>query len=187
MATKKDTPAKRAKARRDPAIFRPPPVVHGTLRSSMKGLALLTKGRTYPIDEHVEGDTPWAMGMDQAAQLTLAVRDPSASIVKILESEQHLQQDGVMMSINGILYAVTGVDHDEGLYTITFEDEVAWRAKQFSSYKQASRARTTRFGFIQSLVDEMSKKPYTKVEAFIPEQFDRQKILKPKADTSASG
>lgn len=149
----------------------------------MKGLALTTKGRTYPIADHVEGDTPWSMGMDQAAQVTLPIRDPSDSIVAILENEEHVQQDGVMLSINGVLYAVTGVDHDEGLYTLTFEDEVAWRAKQFSSYKQASRARTTRFGFIQSLVDEMSRKPYTKVQSFIPEQFDRQKILKPKASS----
>ena len=180
MATK-DTPARRAKRRKDPAVFKPPPVVAGTIRSSVKGLALISRGRTYPIGANVEGDTPWSMGMDQAAQISIGVRDPSESLQGILDDESHLQQDGVMLSVNGVLYAVAGVTHDDSLYTLTLEDEVAWRLKQFSKYKQASRARTTRFGFIQSLVDEASKKPYTKVQSFIPEQYDRQKILKPKA------
>lgn len=181
MATKKDTPARRAKRRKDPAVFKPPPAVAGTIRSSVKGLALIARGRTYPIGENVDGDTGWSMGMDQAAQVTVPVRDPTESLQGVLDDEAHLQQDGIMLSINGVLYAVAGIDHDESLYTITLEDEVAWRLKQFSSYKQSSRARTTRFGFIQSLVDEASRKPYTKVRSFIPEQYDKQKILKPKA------
>jgi hypothetical protein len=76
---------------------------------------------------------------------------------------------------------VTGLEHDgEGLYTLTVEDQVAWRLKQFSKFRSASRARTTRYAFIQGFVDEASRKPLSKMRSFIPEIDDRQKISRPK-------
>lgn len=180
MAAHRNTPARRARQRRDPAVFRPPPRVSGTINTAVQTLSLIARGRTYPIGASIEGDTPWSMGMDQSAQVTINVRDPSESLVNILDDESHLQQDGVVVRIDAVNYVVTAVDHEEGLYTLTLEDEVAWRLKLFSSYRQASRGTVTRFGFIQSLVDEAGRKPYPKIRSFIPEQYDRQKILRPK-------
>jgi hypothetical protein len=179
MAAKKETPAKRARARRDPAIFRPPPRVKGDRTSSVRNLSIRARGRTYPIGENVEGDTPWAMGMDAAGTVTLPIRDPSHRIRDVLDDEAHLQQDGVRVTIDGIVYCVTGIDHDgEGLYTLTLEDEVAWQLKLFSKFRSASRARTTRYGFILLLVDEASRKPLRKIRAYVPEVDDKQPIRK---------
>jgi hypothetical protein len=180
MAKKrKATPAQRARARRDPAIFQPPPVPKGDRMSSVRNLHLVARGRAYPIGSNIEGDTPWSHGMDQTGTVALPVRDPSARLVAILDDEAHLQQEGVRVTINGVVYCVSGVDHDgEGLYTLTLEDEVSWQLKLFSSFRSASRARTTRYGFIQSFVDEASRKPLPKIRSFIPEVDDKQPIRK---------
>jgi hypothetical protein len=176
----KDTPAKRARQRVDPAVLRPPPRVKGDRKSSIRNLNLRARGRTYPIGDNVEGSTGWSMGMDQASTFALPIRDPSGAIVDALDDESNLQQDGVLVVLDGINYIVTGVDHDgEGLYTLTVEDEVAWRLKQFSKFMAASRANTTRFGFIQRMVDEAGRKPYGRIRSFIPEIADKQKIRKP--------
>lgn len=186
MAAKKDTPAKRARARRDPAIFRPPPRVKGDRTSSVRNLSLRARGRVYPIGDNVEGDTPWSLGMDQAGTVTIPVRDPSHRIRDVLDDEAHLQQNGVRVTVDGIVYCVSGIDHDgEGLYSLTVEDETAWQLKLFSSFKSASRARTTRYGFIQSLVDEASRKPLARIRSFIPEVDDKQPIRKAKKDKAA--
>jgi len=177
---KKDTPAQRARARRDPAIFQPPPRPKGDRQSSVRNLSLRARGRTYPIGANVEGDTPWAMGMDQAGQVTLPIRDPSDRLRDVLDDEAHIQQDGVRVTIDGVIYCVTGIDFDgEGLYTLTVEDETAWRLKQFSKFRSASRARTTRFGFLQTLVDEASRKPLARMRSWIPEVDDKQNVRKP--------
>jgi len=79
-----------------------------------------------------------------------------------------------------VIYCVTGIDFDgEGLYTLTVEDETAWRLKQFSKFRSASRARTTRFGFLQTLVDEASRKPLARMRSWIPEVDDKQNVRKP--------
>lgn len=125
---KKETPAKRARARRDPAIFQPPPRQKGDRTSSVRNLSLRARGRTYPVGANLEGDTPWSMGMDQAGTVTLPVRDPTHRIRDVLDDEAHLQQDGVRVTVDGVVYCVTGIDHDgEGLYSLTLEDEVAWQ------------------------------------------------------------
>ncbi len=172
----KDTPAKRARARRDPAVFRPPPAPK---EKSLDGLELVARGRRYPIGANIEGDQPWSMGMDQAGQITFPVRDPTHRIRDVLDDEAHLQQDGVRVTVDGIVYVVTGIDHDgEGLYSLTVQDEVAWQLGLFSKFKSASRARSTRFGFILSLVDEASRKPLRKIRAYVPEVDDKQPIRK---------
>lgn len=176
-----DTPAKRARLRKDPAIAQPPPKIVGTRTSSVRNLNLRSRGRTYHLGANVEGDTPWSLGMDQAGTFTLPVRDPNADIVDILGDESNLQEDGATVTVDRVVYVVVGFDHDgEGLYTLTLEDQVAWRLKQFSKFRSASRARTTRFGFIQGFVDEASRKPLERMRSFIPEIDDKQKIRRPK-------
>lgn len=189
MATKKDTPARRARSRRNPAVATPPPRIKGGRKTSVKNLTLRSVAgkpwaagiRAFPIGANIEGDTPWSMGMDQAMTIQLPIRNPSGEIVDALDDESHLQENGVIVVVDGVNFAVTGVDHDgEGLYTLTVEDEVAWRLKQFSKFLHASRASVTRFGFIWRMVQEAGRKPYPKIRTFIPEIKDRQKILKPK-------
>jgi hypothetical protein len=185
MAAKKVTPAARARARRDPAIFQAPPRIVGDRRAGVARLTLNARGRVYPIGANIDGETPWSMGMDQAAQVTLPVRDMTGHLVEVLDDEAHLQQDGVRTVIDGVVYCVTGFDHDgEGLYTLTVEDETAWLLKQYSSFRSASRARTTRFGFIQGFVDEASRPPLARMRSFIPEIDDKQKIQAPKVQAN---
>jgi hypothetical protein len=165
-------------------VFKPPGVPKGDRESAVRNLHLRVQGQVYPIGDSIEGDTPWSMGMDQSAQVTLPIRDIEARLVDILRDEAGLQQNGALVVINGVDYMVVGYDHDgTGLHTLQLEDEVAWRLKQFAKFKSASRARTTRFGFIQSLVDEASRKPYTKMRSFIPEIKDKLKIRKKTADS----
>jgi hypothetical protein len=184
MATKKSTPAKRARARRDPTISIPPPRPAGSRTSSVRNLALRAGGRAYPISAAIEGDTPWSQGMDQTGTFQLPIRDPHGRLPQILATEANLQEKGVTVVLDGIVYVVSGVDYDgAGLYTLTVEDEVSWQLKQFTSYRSASRARTTRFGFIQGFVDEASRPPYDRMRSFIPEIDDKQPIKKAKRTT----
>ena len=184
MAGKKETPAQRARARRDPAIFQPPPRPKGSRTSAIRNLHLRIAGRAYQVGTNIEGQTPWAWGMDQTGQVTVAVRDPHDWIPRIIDDESLLMQNGVTMIINGIVYVVSGLDYDgEGLYTFTLSDETSERLKLFTKYRSASRARTTRYGFIKTLIDEASRKPYPKMRAFIPEIDDKQPIRKAKKTT----
>lgn len=179
MPAKKATPAARAKARRDPAIFQPPPRQRGDRKAVTQRLSLRVRGRTYPIGANVEGDTPWSFGMDQAGQLTLPVRDPEGRLIDVLDDESRLMQDGIRCTVDGVVYVVVGFDHDgEGLYQLTLEDETAWRLKQFSKFKSASRKRTTRYGFILALVNEAQRRPLARMRAFIPEVDDKRPIAK---------
>jgi hypothetical protein len=180
MAKKKATPAARAKARRDPAIFRPPPKVKVNREAVVDRLSLRSAGRTYPIGHAVEGDTPWSMGMDQAGQVTLQVRDPIGLLPSLFRDENLLLAEGIRCTVDSVVYVVAGFDHDgEGLYTLQLEDEVKWRLTQFSRFKSASRARTTRYGFIQSFVDEAQRRPLAKMRSFIPEVDDKRPVKRP--------
>lgn len=173
----RDTPAKRARARRDPAIFTPPPRPKGDRTSSIRNLHLVARGVPYPIGPVIEGDTPWSMSMDAAGTVTLPVRSPDGALLAVLVNEALLQQEGVRCTIDKVVYVVSGVEHDgEGLYTLTLEDETAWRLRQFKEFRAASRATVTRFGFIQRLLDEASRKPLAKMRSFIPEIDDKQPI-----------
>lgn len=177
---RKATPAQRARARRDPAIRRPPPRVRGTRTSSIRNLHLRVRGRTYPIGGLVEGDTPWSLGMDQTGQVTIPLRDPKRWLPRVLDDEDMLLQEGARVTVDDVVYCVMGVDHDgEDLYTLTLEDEVSWTLKLFSSFRTASRAGTTRFGFVYSFVTEASRAPLPKMRSFIPEVDDKQPIRKP--------
>lgn len=188
MAKKrKATPAQRARARRDPAIFRPPPKPRvGSRVDAHKHLNLRARGRTYPIGASIEGDSPWSKGMDQTGTVSLAIRDVSGKLAHLLTDEDLLQQEGVRVTVDGVVYCVMTVDSDgEGLYSLTLEDEVSWTLKLFTRYRSASRARTTRFGFIQGFVDEASRPPLPKMRSFIPEVDDKQPIRKPEKQAAA--
>lgn len=181
MAKKKATPAKRVKARRDPAIFRPPKRIRG--RTDVVDLRMTVAGRTYPIGTAVEGDTPWSMGVEQSATVSLPVRNPSGKLMRIFNNEELLQRDGARITIDGVIYCVSTIEHDgDGLYTLTLEDEVSWRLRQYTSHRSADRARTTRFGFIYSFVREASRKPQPVMRSFIPEVDDKQPIRKSRGE-----
>lgn len=183
---RKATPAQRARARRDPAIFKPPKPIRGKNKTATRDLRLRVGGRTYELGAAVEGETPWQLGMDQAGTVTLPVRNPSGKLVTILRDEELLQRDGARVTVDGTIYCVASVDHDgEGLYTLQLEDEVAWRLRGFSSHKVADRKRTTRFGFIYGFVREASRPPYPRMASFIPEVDDKQPIRKPKKPTAS--
>lgn len=173
---KKATPADRARARRDPAIFRAPKRIRGR-KDTVASLRMNVGGRVFPIGADVEGDTPWSMGMEEAGTVTLPVRDPNGKLLKILSDENLLQRDGVRVTVDGVVYVVASVEHDGGgLYTLALEDEVAWILRGFDSYRVASRASTTRFGFIYGFVREASARPLKKMEAYIPEVDDKRPI-----------
>jgi hypothetical protein len=180
MSAAGNTAAARVRARRDPAILAPPPRPKGSRTSSIRNLHLKIAGRVYPIGANVEGDTPWEMTMEGAATVTVPVRSPDDSLAEALGDEAQIQRGAVTMSIDDIVYVLSTVSSDDtGLYTLSFEDEVAWRLKQFSKFMAATRKTYTRALFAQRLVDEASRKPLKAMRSFIPELGDRQRILAP--------
>ena len=175
-----NTAAARVRARRNPAIKLPPPRPQGSFRTPLDKLRLRIAGREYPIGENIEGDTPWEMTIDGAATVTIPIRSPDESLLRALSDEALLQRGGVSLSIDGIIYVLRTVESDDtGLYTLTFEDEVAWRLRQFSKFMAASRKTHTRALFIQKMVDEAQKPPYPIMRSFIPELGDPQPIAAP--------
>lgn len=176
--SRKPTPAERARARRDAALAAPPPKLTG-LRTSVQNLRLVARGREYPIGLAIEGDTPWEMPIDGAATITLPIRSPDGALLKVLTDEALLQVDGVRTTIDGVVYVVQAVNSDgTGLYTLTLEDEVAWRLRKFTSFLSATRGTVTRAGFIRRLVEEAQKPPRAPMRSFIPEVRDVQPIAK---------
>jgi hypothetical protein len=177
----RSTPAARARARRDPAIMRPPARPVGSRTSSIRNLHLRVAGRAYPVGANIDGDTPWEMTIEGAATVTLPVRSPDDSLLEVLGDEAQLQETGVTVTVDGVVYVVDSVSGDDsGLYTLVCIDEVAWRLKRFSRFMAASRKTTTRALFMQRMVDEASRRPLAPIRSFIPELGDRQRILKPK-------
>jgi hypothetical protein len=180
-----DTVAGRVRARKNPAIMAPPPAPVGNRTDTLRNLHLTCAGQTYAIADNIDGDTPWEMGFDQAAQVTIPIRSPDESLLAVLTDEALLQEQGVRISVNSIDYVLVSVNSDDGwLYTLIFEDETAWRLRQFSSFLAKSRATYTRALFILRLVNEASRPPYEPMAAFIPELGDKQRILA--ADTTTA-
>ncbi|HEY3019592.1 MAG TPA: hypothetical protein VGJ32_05330 [Solirubrobacteraceae bacterium] len=184
MSPVNDTPAARARARRDPALAQPPPRPVGSRTSSIRNLHLRVAGRTYPIGANVEGDTPWEMTLEGAATVTIPLRSPDESLLDVLADEALLQEQGVRLAVDDVVYVLVSVAGDDtGLYTLVFEDEVAWRLRQFTRFLARSRKTHTRALFIQGMVDEASRKPLAPMRSFVPELGDRQRILSPKASS----
>lgn len=183
--TKKLTPAQRARLRKDAAVMTVPQPPKGDRFSSVKTLTINSVGVDYPIGPNVDGQTPWSMGMDQTGQISIPVRSDDDSILRALGNEANLLEEGVRVTVDGVVYVVSGVDYDgQGLYTLTVEDEVSWKMRLYTSFMSASRATITRFGFIQRMVDEAGRAPLEPIESFIPEIDDPQPIKKTRATAS---
>jgi hypothetical protein len=188
VTRRKQTPAQRARQRRDPAVGLPtqPPRAErdlGALNLSLPQGNYLIGPRLMPIG--TREDT-----MEGASQVTLTANDPDGGIVRLLGTDAQRLSDGVRIDLDGIVYVLTAVQAAGDLsLTLVFEDEVAWRLRRYSRYLSADRASTTRAEFILSLVDEASRSPSLPMRAFIPELTDRQPILIPKVAkaSAASG
>src|SRR5215211_5664232 len=104
-----ETAARRARARRNPAIFKPPlrPVAR---RDPVEGLRLHARGRAYPIGANVEGDTPWELSIEGAGTVTLPVRSPDDSLLAVLAEERLIQQEGVRTTIDDVIYVISAID-----------------------------------------------------------------------------
>lgn len=173
----RDTPAKRARARRDAALMAPPKRVKP--RTDISALKLEAAGRTYPIGENIDGDHPWELTLEGAATVAIPIRSPDASLLDVLADEALIQEQGVRVVIDGVVYAVASVNSDgTGLYTLTLEDEVAWRLRQFSRFMSADRRSINRAGFIYRMVQEASRPPLAPMPAFIPEINDKQPVAR---------
>ena len=179
MARGKNTPAARVRARRDAALAAPPPRPRGDRTKAVRGLTLKVAAREYPIGANVEGDVPYELTMEGAATITVPVRSQDESLLAVLADEKLLQEDGVRLTVDGIVYVLDSASSDgTGLYTLAFIDEVAWRLKQFSRFMASTRKTgSTRAMFIKRMVDEASRRPLAPLRAFIPELRDRQRIL----------
>lgn len=173
---RRPTPAERVRARQDNALTVPPPILKRD-RHQVEELELVVAGRRYPIGRNIDGDTPWQLTIDGAATITIPVRDPAGSLERILDTEAELLEAGARVTVFGAVYVVTDLEHDgEGLYTLTLEDEVAWRLRQFSRFTSATRDTITRAGFVRRLIDEAQAGGRAPIRAFVPELRDRQPI-----------
>lgn len=176
--SRRPTPAERARLRADAALAAPPPRFRG-LRAAILSLELVIAGRRYPISEALDGDTPWELTTDGAASITLPIRSPDESLVRALADEAQLQRDGVSVRIDATNYVLASVSSDgAGLFTLVFEDEVAWRLRQFTRFIAATRETVTRAGFVQRMVEEASRPPRASMRSFIPQVRDVQPIAR---------
>lgn len=154
----------------------PPPRIRPR-RDAIENLTLTAVGRRWLIGPAVEGDTPWEMTTDGAATVTIPVRSPDERLLRILTDEAEIARRGVTVDVDGVVYALASVTSDGlGLYHLTFEDLVAWRLRQFSRFMAATRATTTRAGFVRRLVAEASAPPRDRIRWFIPELRDVQPV-----------
>ncbi|WP_217913240.1 hypothetical protein [Miltoncostaea marina] len=174
------TPAQRARirARQGAAMAAPPPRITPR-RGSVESLTLTAQGRRWPVGAAIDGDTAWEMTTEGAATVTLPVRSPNDSLLRVLTDEALIQRDGITVEVDGVSYALASVSSDgTGLYTLTFEDQVAWRLRQFTKFLAATRATTTRAGFVRRLVAEASAPPRERMRWFIPELRDVQPVAR---------
>lgn len=178
------TPAQRARQLADKKLLDPPPKLRRNPQS-VRELAVTIRGRTYPIGANIDGDTPWEYTCDSAATITVPVRSPDGSLMRLLSNEALLMQDGASVEVDGVTYMVVGVSEDgTGLVTLTLEDQVAWRLRKFTRYMQATRGTVTRAGFVRRFVEEASRAPRAPMRAFIPEFSDVQPVAKPPKTTT---
>lgn len=166
------TPAARAKARRDPAVGLPTPPPR--TERNLAGLHIRVAGVPYLIGPRLrKSGCELMLTMEGASELRLAVDDPDAALVAALSDEAMRLNDGVRVILDDITYVLRDVNaSDDGGLDLLFEDEVAWRLRQFTRYMAKSRNRITRPGFIKLLVDEASRAPLAPMRAFIPELTD---------------
>lgn len=172
----KETAAERARAKRFAAVMTPPgPVAAPDV--SLEDLELVVVGVRYPIGRNIEGDTPWGMGLDETATISLPIRSPDRSLEAALVDDELRLAGAITLTLDTIIYVLQTAETDEtGLYTLAFEDQVSWRLKQFTTLMHADRKTTTRASFILRMVHEASKAPFAPMATFIPEAYQRQAI-----------
>lgn len=181
MPAVKDTPAARVRAALGPAIRLPPKPPRGDRESAIRGLTLSVPGRELLIGPNIEGDPALRATINGTATLTIAVRDRDLALQDALADEASLLEQGVTVTLNGIVYALQSASVDDTglLVTLTFEDLVSWRLRQFHRFLRANRANTTRAEFVGRMVIEASSPPLASMKAYIPELTDKQRIAKP--------
>jgi hypothetical protein len=184
MAARKDTPARLAKARRDPAIALPPKPPTAERRSALTDMRITINGVGYTIGPAVEGDPEMSATIDGSATLTVAVRDQDARLQQALSDEANILTDGVSVTINDVIYMLqaAAVDETGTLLTLTFEDQVSWRLKRFSRFVTFSRTHNTRAQAALKLIKEASGSPQAPLGYYIPQLNDRQRVAAPTSD-----
>lgn len=184
-----ETPAARARARRDPAVRLPPKPPQADRRSTLAHLHAIIRGRPYLIGPAIEGDPETTATRDGTATVTIRVRDSAGMLQEALDDEAQLLQDGTArLAVNTIQYVLQSVDVDETgtLVTLVVEDEVSWRLKQFTSFRAIRRSHANRAQAVAMLADEASAPPLAPMRLFIPEIDDRQRISAPAQDTTST-
>lgn len=190
MPTTRDTPARRARARRDPALRQAPFPPRVESRSTLRNLHIRIAGQSYLLGPAIEGDPEMAATIDGAATISMAVRDVDGTLQEALSDEAQLMETGATIVVNGTVYVLQSTDWDGSGTggTLIFEDQAAWRLRQFTRFLVVSRARSTFAQFVKRLVDEASAAPLERLPFFCPEINDKQRIAKPepleRADTA---
>lgn len=180
------TPARRVKARRLPTVAIPPKSSRANRNTALGGLELTISGRPYLIGPSVEGDPETAATIDGVATVTIAVRDPDATLEALLGDQDSLLNDGVSATINGDRYMLQSASADgTGLVTVVMEDEVKWRLSQFDRFLAVRRTRTRFFPwFARRLVKEASDPPLASMGFYCPELDDKQQIKRPSTSST---
>jgi hypothetical protein len=170
------TPAARARERLK-AVTTPPVPPPRNRRRDLNQLKIVANGQPYLIGPAVEGDPAIDATKDSAETIAIQVRDPAGKLQKALADEKVLLAGAVTMNLDGIMYTLRDCEGDDtSLVTLTFEDQVAWRLRQFSSHLAVKRSNATRAEFIAILVDEAARPPFAPMRFFCPESDDSQRI-----------
>lgn len=166
------------RATKAPGQYVAPP---GGLRrgdTDVQRLVLRHGGRSMLIGPAVTGDQPWELLHDGAANISLTVHDPDGVVGAFLRDRAAVMVDGARITLWGAEWCLVSVASDPPHLTLRFEDEVAWRLRQFTRPLAATSGQTTRAGFIARLVDEASQAPFPALRSWIPEELDRQPVAK---------
>jgi len=166
------TPARRARARRDPAVLLPPtpPVVERDLAN----LHLRVDGVPYKIGGSITGQPVLELTMDGASSLQLDVDDRNGRLLEALVDEALMMRDGARIILDDVVYVLASLEPSDGtVQQLTLIDEVAWRLDQFDSYKAVSTSRMTDGEFVYGIVRDASRRPLADMAAFIPEIRER--------------
>lgn len=175
------TPAARARARKA-ALTTPPAPPARHRKADLLGLRIMAGGQPYLIGPSIEGDPTIDATKSSAETITLQVRDLSDALQKALADEKVLLKGAVTMTVDGIAYTLRDCEGDDtGLVTLTFEDQVAWRLRQFSKHLTVRRSKSTRAEFVAQMVDEAARPPMAPIRLFCPELTDKQRIAAPSA------
>lgn len=175
------SPVTRARGRRRPALEQPPEPTRIPGPDELLAMEISVSGTRYLVGPALTGEVRIDEALDEAATVTLTVHDEHRDLLNILADEdERLAADAIRLELAGVRYALADVDVQAGdEVTLIFEDEVAWRLRQFRRTRSWSRARYTRAEVVQWMVDEASGGAHAPLRSFIPELVDRQRTLRP--------